>query len=87
MDVFADITTAYCVILTVHVFTYNKKKFGIFALYVLLRIFLLRNVDVLSLIHDCMSFFTIQKSTIKCEKITQYKVQLINYVHVNKIID
>lgn len=34
MDVFADITTAYCVILTVHVFTYNKKKFGIFALYV-----------------------------------------------------
>lgn len=34
-----------------------------------------------------MSFFTIQKSTIKGEKITQYKVQLIDYVHVNKIID
>lgn len=39
-----------------------------------------------------MSFFTIQKSTIKCEKITQYKVQLIKlfyaiYVHVYKIID
>lgn len=58
MDVFADITTAYCVILTVHLFTYNKKKFGIFALYVLLRIFLLRNVDVLSLIHVHVCLFS-----------------------------
>lgn len=60
MDVFVDIIIVYCVILTVYVFIYNKKKFGIFVLYVLLRIFLLRNVDVLFLIYVC--FFLLFKN-------------------------
>lgn len=60
MDVFVDIIIVYCVILIVYVFIYNKKKFGIFVLYVLLRIFLLRNVDVLFLIYVC--FFLLFKN-------------------------